>query len=101
MSPFHLLEFFKGEHMVYAGTGPEKKGFKKTVVIYENIVYDHIHMLDLDFPVEKTGIRSKMVLDAKIYPYIRRGNVAGIFGGKKPGVGKKKKPKIKIRIADP
>lgn len=74
-----LVDFFKETCNIYCGFESIENEIVTAVVVFENMEYNHIHLLSLKFSRNFLWQRSLERVDADLFTYIRRDNVRNIF----------------------
>jgi len=94
----NLISFFKQQHNVYIGFEHINYAKAKLVVVFENNIYNHIHLLTTHFPLLYLKHNEKYILQAQLFTTIPNDNVKEIFGTTKIKCNGSNKNKINITI---
>ncbi|MBN2600371.1 MAG: hypothetical protein JXR87_00095 [Candidatus Marinimicrobia bacterium] len=73
-----ILHALDQKHIVYSGIEEETESGYSVVVVFENRMFNHIHLMSLNLPVSIFDADS-ITVDARFFPNIRRDNVDNIF----------------------
>jgi hypothetical protein len=66
------------EHLIYAGIETEQVDAFQVVVVFENRIYNHLHLLSFWLPRAVLS-GTAPVIEAQFYPNIRRDNINDLF----------------------
>lgn len=73
-----LRQALEKEHLIYVGIETEQADAFQVVVVFENRIYNHIHLLS--FWLRRAVLNgSAAVIEARFYPNIRRDNINDLF----------------------
>ena len=73
-----LRRALEKEHFIYAGIETERTDAFQVVVVFENRIYNHLHLLSFWLPrAVLSGVAP--VIEAQFYPNIRRDNLNDLF----------------------
>ena len=73
-----ILHALEQKHVVYAGIEEKTKNGYSVVVVFENRMFNHIHLMSMNIPFSIFTADS-ITVDARFFPNIRRDNVDNIF----------------------
>jgi hypothetical protein len=79
-----FIQFMKRDHLVFTGFEPGAPDTVRVTVIFRNIRYDHLHLLQLSWPVADVGSGRHISLSGLFFSYIRWDNVRQLFADPKP-----------------
>lgn len=81
-----LVKVIGEEYKIYTGIEEERTDGYEAVIIFENKMYDHIHLCLLTIPKNFIKV-SNQKWSGTLYPYIRQDNLTSLFAKIRPGTG--------------